>query len=254
MELSTILFLCLIAFLAGYVDAVVGGGGLIQVPAGLIMMPTQAVSTVIGTLKVPSFIGTCFATYQYLQKVKIPLLRILLFTSIAFASAFSGSLLLTRMSSQFMKPVIFFVLLVMAIYTFTKKDLGQSLQKEDIKYATLKGVMICLFIGFYDGFIGPGAGSLFVLAFISILGYDFLHASAHAKIVNLSTNLGSLILFVGKGVILWPVAIPMSICNATGGFFGSRMALKKGNQFIRKIFLIVIVATLLRLGYDVFLH
>ena len=254
MELSTILFLCLIAFLAGYVDAVVGGGGLIQVPAGLIMMPTQAVSTVIGTLKVPSFIGTCFATYQYLQKVKIPLLRILLFTSIAFASAFSGSLLLTRMSSQFMKPVIFFVLLVMAIYTFTKKDLGQSLQKEDIKYATIKGVMICLFIGFYDGFIGPGAGSLFVLAFISILGYDFLHASAHAKIVNLSTNLGSLILFIGKGVILWPVAIPMSICNATGGFFGSRMALKKGNQFIRKIFLIVIVATLLRLGYDVFLH
>ena len=254
MELSTIILLCLIAFLAGYVDAVVGGGGLIQVPAGLILMPTQAVSTIIGTLKVPSFIGTCFATYQYLQRVKIPLLRILLFTSIAFASAFSGSLLLTRMSSQFMKPVIFFVLLVMAIYTFTKKDLGQSLQKEDIKYATIKGVMICLFIGFYDGFIGPGAGSLFVLAFISILGYDFLHASAHAKIVNLSTNLGSLILFIGKGVILWPVAIPMSICNATGGFFGSRMALKKGNHFIRKIFLIVIVATLLRLGYDVFLH
>lgn len=254
MELSTIILLCLIAFLAGYVDAVVGGGGLIQVPAGLILMPTQAVSTVIGSLKVPSFIGTCFATYQYLQRVKIPLLRILLFTSIAFTAAFSGSLLLTRMSSQFMKPVIFFVLLVMAIYTFTKKDLGQSLQKDNIKYATLKGVMICLFIGFYDGFIGPGAGSLFVLAFISILGYDFLHASAHAKIVNLSTNLGSLILFIGKGVILWPVAIPMSICNATGGYLGSRMALKKGNQFIRKIFLIVIVATLLRLGYDVFFH
>ena len=97
-------------------------------------------------------------------------------------------------------------------------------------------------------------GSLFVLAFIAILGYDFMNASAHAKIVNLSTNLGSLILFIGKGVILWPVAIPMSICNATGGFFGSRMALKKGNQFIRKIFLIVIVATLLRLGYDVFFH
>jgi uncharacterized membrane protein YfcA len=254
MELSTILFLCLIAFLAGYVDAVVGGGGLIQVPAGLIMMPTQAISTVIGTLKVPSFIGTCFATYQYLQRVKIPFLRILLFTSIAFTAAFSGSLLLTTMSSQFMKPVIFFVLLALAIYTFTKKDLGQSVQKDDIQFPMLKGILICLVIGFYDGFIGPGAGSLFVLAFIAILGYDFMQASAHAKIVNLSTNLGSLILFIGKGVILWPVAIPMSICNATGGFFGSRMALKKGNQFIRKIFLIVIVATLLRLGYDVFLH
>jgi uncharacterized membrane protein YfcA len=142
----------------------------------------------------------------------------------------------------------------MAIYTFTKKDLGQSLQRGDIQFPMLKGILICLFIGFYDGFIGPGAGSLFVLAFIAILGYDFMQASAHAKIVNLSTNLGSLILFIGKGVILWPVAIPMSICNAAGGFFGSRMALKKGNQFIRKIFLIVIVATLLRLGYDVFLH
>jgi uncharacterized membrane protein YfcA len=254
MELSTIIFLCLIAFLAGYVDAVVGGGGLIQVPAGLILMPTQAVSSVIGTLKVPSFIGTCFATYQYLQKVKIPIFRVLLFTSIAFTAAFSGSLLLTKMSSQFMKPVIFFVLLAMAIYTFTKKDFGQIAQKEQTKFPLLKGVFICLIIGFYDGFIGPGGGSLFVLAFIAILGYDFLHASAHAKIVNLSTNLGSLILFIGKGVILWPVAIPMSICNATGGILGSRMALKKGNQFIRKIFLFVIIATLLRLGYDVFFH
>ncbi len=254
MEISTIILLCLIAFLAGYVDAVVGGGGLIQVPAGLILMPTQAVSSVIGTLKVPSFIGTCFATYQYLQRVKIPLLRVLLFTSIAFTAAFSGSLLLTKMSSQFMKPVIFFVLLAMAVYTFTKKDFGQMVQKDTIKFPLVKGMLICLVIGFYDGFIGPGGGSLFVLAFIAILGYDFMNASAHAKIVNLSTNLGSLILFIGKGVILWPVAIPMSVCNAAGGIFGSRMALKKGNQFIRKIFLFVIVATLFRLGYDVFFH
>ena len=244
----------MIAFLAGYVDAVVGGGGLIQVPAGLILMPAQTVSTVIGTLKVPSFIGTCFATYQYLTRVKIPLLRILIFTSIAFSSAFTGSLLLTRLSNQFMKPVIFFVLLAMAIYTFTKKDFGQVLQKDQVKFPLIKGVLICLIIGFYDGFIGPGGGSLFVLAFIAILGYDFMNASAHAKIVNLSTNLGSLILFIGKGVILWPVAIPMSFCNAAGGIIGSRMALKKGNQFIRKIFLVVIVVTLLRLGYDVFFH
>jgi uncharacterized membrane protein YfcA len=254
MEISTIILLCLIAFLAGYVDAVVGGGGLIQVPAGLILMPTQAVSSVIGTLKVPSFFGTCFATYQYLKRVKIPILRMLVFTSIAFSAAFTGSLLLTRMSNQFMKPVIFFVLLAMAIYTFTKKDFGQMTQKNKIQFPLIKGILICLIIGFYDGFIGPGGGSLFVLAFIAILGYDFLHASAHAKIVNLSTNLGSLILFIGKGIILWPVAIPMSLCNAAGGIFGSRMALKRGNQFIRKIFLFVIIATLLRLGYDVFFH
>ena len=254
MDINTIILLCLIAFLAGYVDAVVGGGGLIQVPAGLILMPTQAVANVIGTLKVPSFIGTSFSAYQYLKTVKIPLLKIAMFTSIAFTAAFSGSFLLTKMSNQFIKPVIFFVLLVMAIYTFTKKDFGQMAKKESIHFPILKGILICLVIGFYDGFIGPGAGSLFVLAFIAILGYDFLQASAHAKIVNLSTNLGSLILFISKGVILWPVAIPMSICNAAGGLLGAKMALKRGNQFIRKIFLFVIVATLLRLGYDVFLH
>ena len=254
MEISTIILLCIIAFCAGYVDAVVGGGGLIQVPAGLLLLPSQAVSTIIGTLKLPSFFGTCFATYEYLKKVKIPLLRIGIFTTIAFSAAFTGSYLLTKMSSQFMKPVLFFVLLAMAIYTFTKKDFGQVVQKEQIKYPWVKGILICLIIGFYDGFIGPGGGSLFVLAFIAILGYDFLNASAHAKIVNLSTNMGSLILFIGKGVILWPIAIPMSICNAAGGIVGSRMALKKGNQFIRKIFLFVIIATLLRLGYDVFLH
>ncbi len=130
MDISTIILLCLIAFLAGYVDAVVGGGGLIQVPAGLILMPTQAVSTVIGTLKVPSFFGTCFATYQYLQKVKIPILRILLFTSIAFTAAFSGSLLLTKMSNQFMKPVIFFVLLAMLFIHLQKKTLDKYCKKK----------------------------------------------------------------------------------------------------------------------------
>ena len=254
MELSTIILLCLIAFLAGYVDAVVGGGGLIQVPAGLILMPTQAVSTVIGTLKVPSFIGTCFATYQYLQRVKIPLLRILLFTSIAFIASFSGSLLLTRMSSQFMKPVIFFVLVVIAIYTYTKKDLGLSSMVKEANFPWYKGAAICLLIGFYDGFIGPGAGSLLVLAFISWLGFDFLQANSHAKVVNLATNLGSIVLFMLKGSILWSIAIPMAICNAVGGFFGSKMAIQKGNKFIRTFFLIVIIATLCRLGYDVFLH
>jgi len=176
------------------------------------------------------------------------------FSCTAFVASYIGSFCLTKMSNVFMKPVILVVLIGVAIYTFTKKDFGQEAKQENLTFPLYKGILICLVLGFYDGFIGPGAGSLFVLAFIAILGYDFMQASAHAKIVNLSTNLGSLILFIGKGVILWPVAIPMSICNATGGFFGSRMALKKGNQFIRKIFLIVIVATLLRLGYDVFFH
>jgi uncharacterized membrane protein YfcA len=251
---STILLLCAIAFLAGFVDAIVGGGGLIQTPAGLIMFPNEPIARVIGSLKIPSFTGTLFAARQYLKKAPIPAARLLLFTSIAFAAAFTGSYCLTLVSNQFMKPIIFFVLVAIAIYTYTKKDLGLSSIVKETSFPWYNGAAICLLIGFYDGFIGPGAGSLLVLAFISWLGFDFLQANSHAKVVNLATNLGSIVLFMLKGSILWSIALPMAICNAVGGFLGSKMAIQKGNKFIRTFFLIVIIATLCRLGYDVFLH
>lgn len=250
---NTILLLCIIAFLAGYVDAIVGGGGLIQVPAGLILLPNESVARVIGSLKVPSFTGTLFAAFQYLKKVKIPLKRLLLYGSISFIAAYTGSFLLTKMSNAFMKPVLFIVLVLLAIYTYTKKDFGQKTTSSLSKFPFYKGALICLLIGLYDGFIGPGAGSLLVMAFISYLGFDFLQANAHAKVVNVATNLGSIILFMGKGSIIWSVALPMAVCNAMGGIVGSRMAISKGNGFIRTIFLIVIIGTLCRLGYDLFL-
>jgi hypothetical protein len=251
---STVIILCFIAFLAGFVDAIVGGGGLIQTPAGLILFPNEPIARVIGSLKIPSFTGTFFAARQYLKKVKIPFPRLLLFTSIAFIAAFTGSYCLTLVSNAFMKPVIFIVLILIALYTYTNKNLGLEIQSVHFQFKWYKGAAICLVIGFYDGFIGPGAGSLLVLAFISILGFDFLQSNAHAKMVNLATNLGSIVLFVLKGSILWSVALPMALCNAMGGFLGSKIAIAKGNKFIRRIFLLVIIATLCRLGYDVFLH
>ncbi len=251
---STTLILCCIAFLAGFVDAIVGGGGLIQTPAGIILFPNEPISRVIGSLKIPSFTGTFFAARQYLKKVKIPKARLLLFTSIAFIAAFTGSYCMTLVSNAFMKPLIFMVLVLMAIYTYTNKTLGLEIQNASFQLKWYQGASICLVIGFYDGFIGPGAGSLLVLAFISILGFDFLQANAHAKVVNLATNLGSILLFVLKGSIMWSIALPMAACNALGGFMGSKMAIAKGNKFIRIFFLIVIIATLCRLGYDVFLH
>ena len=251
---NTLILLCIIAFVAGFVDAIVGGGGLIQTPAGLILLPNESVASVIGSLKIPSFTGTFFAAREYLQKVKIPLKRILLFSSIAFAASFIGSYCLTIVSNQYMKPIIFFVLVIIAIYTFTKKSLGQSNTNHALVFSTSKGAILCLALGFYDGFIGPGAGSLLVLAFISFLGFDFLQANAHAKLINLATNLGSIVLFTLKGAILWSIAIPMAVANALGGIIGARMAIAKGNKFIRTVFLFVIIATLCRLGYDVFLH
>ncbi len=253
MDTTTLIFLCVFAGIAGFVDAIVGGGGLIQTPASLILLPQLPVATVIGSLKIPSFSGTFFAAKQYIKQVKINWQRMLFMCSIAFIASFSGSYLLTQMSNRFMKPIILVVLVFVVIYSFTNKGFG--LHKKQIiseKKQILYAVLISLILGFYDGFIGPGAGSFLVLAFISVLGFDFLQASAHAKIINLATNLGSILLFFLKGHILWHVAIPMAICNAMGGILGARMAISKGNQFIRIIFLFVVIATLIRFSYDVF--
>lgn len=198
---TTIILLCIIAFFAGFVDAIVGGGGLIQTPAGLILLSNNTVAQVIGSLKIPSFTGTFFAAKTYLKKIKIPFSRLILFTSIAFVASYTGSLCLTKVSNQFMKPVILGVLILVAIYTFTKKNFGQETNNEHLSFPWYKGAFICLALGFYDGFIGPGAGSLLVIAFISWLGFDFLQANAHAKVVNLATNLGSILLFSLKGSI-----------------------------------------------------
>ncbi len=253
MDEITIFLLCLAAFSAGFVDAIVGGGGLIQMPAGLILLPDLPVSKVIGSLKVPAFSGTSVATFQYLKKVRLDLKLALLMMLIALVSAYAGSELLTHVSNAFMKPLLLAILVALAIYTFLKKDFGQYKPVTISKKKQYRvAVLISLIIGFYDGFIGPGTGSFLIIAFITLMGFDFLHASANAKLVNLSTNVGSIILFILKGQIIWAVALPMAASNAVGGWLGAKLAISKGNDFIRIFFLIVICGTILRFAYDVF--
>lgn len=254
METYIIILLCLAAFLAGFVDAIVGGGGLIQTPVALILLPNLAVASVIGSLKIPSFSGTALAARQYLKKVEMNWKLLSIMAVVAFASAFLGSTLLTKVHNDFMKPLLLVVLTLIAIYTFAKKDFGSHQAKGHSQQTQLIfAIIISIAIGFYDGFIGPGTGSFFVLAFVTVLGFDFLHASANAKMVNLATNFGSICLFILKGKIIWAIAIPMAVCNAIGGFVGAKLAIKKGNGFIRVFFLIVVIGTLIRFGYDVFM-
>ena len=253
METTTIILLCIAAFAAGFVDAIVGGGGLIQTPMGLILLPQLPVSSVVGSLKIPAFSGTAFAAAQYVKKVVINWKLLLPMMALAMLASFAGSYLLTQVHNDFMKPVLLVVLTLVAIYTFIKKDFGQH--KEKAHSPTLHivySLLISIVVGFYDGFIGPGAGSFLVLAFVVVMGYDFLHASANAKMVNLATNFGSILLFVLKGKIIWAVALPMALCNAAGGFTGAKLAINKGNKFIRIFFLIIVVGTLIRFAYDVF--
>jgi len=251
---AEIITLCIAAFAAGFIDSIVGGGGLVQTPATLITLPQYPVATLLGTTKIPSFCGTAIASYHYAKKVPVQWRLLGVMCSVALVAAIAGSYTVSIVSNQYMKPIIFCILIAVAIYTYTKKNFGTAVAKSlkperEIFY----GVAFALAIGFYDGFIGPGAGSFLVLFFISLLGFDFLKASAHAKFVNLATNVGSIIYFGGSGHILFHFAIPMAVFNFIGSILGAKLALLKGNQFIRAFFLLVITGTIIRFGYDIFL-
>lgn len=248
-----LIIMCLAAFAAGFIDAIVGGGGLVQTPAILVMLPNEPVATLLGTTKIPAFTGTSMAAYQYAKKVKLQKRRLLFMCLIGGSMSFVGSATVELLSNQFMKPIIFCILVAVAIYSFSKKDLGvhrscDHSEKRQIVYCLLFAIII----GFYDGFIGPGAGSFLLLFFISVLGFDFLKAGAHAKFVNVATNIGSILYFSGSGHILYSFAIPMAVFNLTGSFFGARLAILKGNKFIRVFFRVVILLTITRFGYDIF--
>jgi len=248
-----IILLCCAAFAAGFIDAIVGGGGLVQTPAGLVLLNRYPIATIIGTLKIPSLTGTFFASIQYAKRVSFNYRQLLVMMCLAFAAAFAGSKLLTMVSNQFMKPLLLFVLVAVGIYTWVNKKFGDHTEKlHSTKKQWLYIFVISISLGFYDGFIGPGAGSFLVLAFIGLLGYDFLRASAHAKFINLATNLGSIAFFAASGKIIYSIALPMAICNGAGGLLGARLALLKGNAFIRIFFLLVITGTIIRFAYDVF--
>jgi uncharacterized protein len=247
-----LILLCIVAFLAGFTDAIAGGGGLIQTPAALVLLPQYPLATVLGTLKIPSFSGTSIATTQFVRRVQVNWLLVGLMAITAFMAAFAGSTLLTHVNNSFMKPLLLIMLIVVAIYTFTNKRFGDHTEKDhSVRQQIIYSLLISLVIGFYDGFIGPGAGSFLFLSFVGMLGFDFLKASAHAKFVNLATNLGSILFFSISGKIIYSIALPMAVCNAMGGLLGARLAILRGNAFIRIFFLVVVCATIIRFAYDV---
>lgn len=248
-----IVILCAAAFAAGFIDSIVGGGGLVQTPVTLVTLRRYPLATLLGTTKIPSIFGAGIAALQYSIKVKLNWRLLIMMCAIALTAAYIGSETVAHVSNSFMKPVIFCVLIAVAIYTYTKKDFGLAIHSSlSRKKETVYSLLFALAIGFYDGFIGPGAGSFMVLFFISVLGFDFLKASAHSKLLNVSTNLGSIIYFGGSGHILYHFAIPMAVCNFTGSLLGARLAILKGNKFIRIFFLVVVAGTIIRFGYDIF--
>lgn len=251
MQYTEIVTLCGFSFLAGFIDAIIGGGGLIQTPAILFTLPQYPVPTLIGTTKIPSLGGSLMGAFQYSRRVAVAWRFIGPMMVIAFVSAWLGAWTLTRIPNSFMKPLALTILVAVFIYTLLKKDFGQATQRTVTEsQQRLRMWAMGSVIGFYDGFFGPGTGSFLVLGFIALIGFDFLKASAHAKLVNAATNLSCTFFFASKGYILYIVAFPMTIANLSGAFLGARLAILKGNQFIRVFFLLVIAATILRFGWD----
>lgn len=249
--LETIFFLSVMAFIAGLIDSAVGGGGLIQIPALLNALPSLMPAALFGTNKFSSVFGTAIAARSFMRKVHLPWSLILPATVSAFAFSFAGAAALSYVPQSIMKPVILVLLIVIAIYTVWKKDFGSLHQpKVIVTKARWLATFIGAAIGFYDGLFGPGTGSFLIFLFIRCFAFDFLHASAAAKFVNLATNLAALCFFVPSGHILLQYAVPMAICNIAGSLVGTHLAIKGGASLVRVLFLVMLCALISKFAYD----
>ncbi|GAA3930445.1 sulfite exporter TauE/SafE family protein [Hymenobacter algoricola] len=254
MLLPTLALLCLFAFLAGFVDAIVGGGGLIQLPAMLLLLKGVPVPTILGTGKVSSLAGTSAALRRYAGKVPIRWRTVGASAITAALFSFFGARVVSLLPAALLRPLVLGLLVVIAIYTFWRKDFG-SLHGPRLpaNREPLYGIAIGVFLGFYDGFFGPGTGSFLLFAFVGLFGYDFLTASASAKLVNVATNVAGVAYFAFTHQILYQVALPMAACNMLGSALGAKVALERGTGFVRVLFLVVVCGIILKLGYDTFL-
>jgi uncharacterized membrane protein YfcA len=250
--MTLILLLCASSFLAGFIDAVVGGGGLIQIPAMLILLPGAPVATILGTNKFASCAGTTIAVQRYARHVAIDWSTVLPAAITAFVFSFLGSRTVTLLNTAFMRPIVLVLLVLVAIYVFFVKDLGLIHQPRHLpKKATLLGMLIGAGLGFYDGFFGPGTGSFLIFLFVGVFGFDFLSASASAKVINLATNMASVIYFGWTGHIIYAYAIPMAICSVLGATIGTRLAIAKGSRFVRIFFLVIVSALIAKLAQSI---
>lgn len=248
------LILSVAAFFAGLVDAVVGGGGLIQLPALFSTLPNAAPASLLGTSKLAGVLGTGAAAMNFARRVRVPWSTAAPAALTAFVLAFVGAFTVTRIPPDFIRKMLPFILLVVAVYTYKRKDFGAlhaplHAGRKEQAIAVLVGAGI----GFYDGFFGPGTGSFLVFLFVRFFGFDFLGASATAKVVNVACNISALIWFGYSGHLLWQIGLTMAVFNVVGSLIGSRLAIKHGSAFVRQIFLLVVSVLILKSAYDAFL-
>jgi uncharacterized membrane protein YfcA len=254
MSIEVALFLAIASGFAGFVDAMAGGGGLIQLPALIVGLPNKELPLILGTNKVPSIFGTAAAARNYFKNIKPDIPLTLSMMGPAFIGSMGGASLAAAVPKDFFKPFIVFLLVAVAIYTWVKPELGMN---ENLKYTHKKRLVIValigLLIGFYDGIFGPGTGTFLVFFLVSGIGYAFLKASGTAKLVNISTNAGAILSFQFTGHIWWQLGLLLAFANVTGAIIGSRLAIKGGSPLVRKVFLAVTFLLIARVAWDTFI-
>lgn len=251
LEVSTILLLVLAGLAAGWVDAVVGGGGLIQLPA-LLLTPGVTPIQALATNKVASIMGTSVSSITFYRRVQPDLTTAAPAALAALAGAVGGAAVASHIPEEALQPIIVVVLIGVLVIVMARPQLGAltDLRWEGNKHRVVAAA-VGLTIGLYDGMLGPGTGTFLVLALVGVLGYAFLPASAIAKIINFATNLGALIFFVPSGHVLWALGLVVGTANLVGGYIGARMAISRGSGFVRIVLLVVVSVLIVRLGGEV---
>lgn len=247
-----LLWLALAALAAGFVDAVVGGGGLIQLPALLLAFPGAAPVQLLATNKISSVAGTAVSAATYYRRIRPDPRTFVPLMICAFAGAVAGSLVASLLPRSAFDPIVLAALVLVGAYVWFKPSLGAATQ---LRFSGSRHLILAMLagglIGFYDGALGPGTGSFFVFTLVGLLGYSFLEATAKARMANLATNLGSLVVFIPLGAVMWRVGLVMAVCNIVGGYLGARVTVARGAGFVRVFFLIVVSAFVVRIGGEI---
>ncbi|UNX55219.1 TSUP family transporter [Georgenia sp. TF02-10] len=249
-DVLTLVLLALAGLTAGWVDAVVGGGGLVQLPA-LLLVPGLSPVQALATNKVGSIMGTSVSSLTYYRRVGPDLRTAAPMALAAFAAAVGGAAVASLIPAELFTPIILAACVAVAAWTLARPKVGRTtaLRWEGNRHLGA-ALGIGAVIGAYDGVLGPGTGSFLVIALVGVLGYAFLPATAIAKIVNLATNAGALAFFVPHGAVVWQLGLTVGAANLVGGYLGARMAVARGSGFVRVIFIVVVGALVVRLGWQ----
>lgn len=243
----------LASFVAAIVNAIAGGGGLVSMPVMLGIFPTAAPATLFGTSKAAMICGTAWAAVSYAKHVTLPWRTLVPSVICGLVGGAVGAWMLTLVSPDWIRRLLPFMLAAVLVYTIAHKQLGGShAPRYTPAWEAVIASLISVAVGLYDGFFGPGTGSFFIFLFVRLLGFDFLHAAATAKVLNAATNLAGIVFFASHGHVWWHLVVPMAVANVLGSMIGTRLALKHGSGLIRWVFVAVVTALILKSGHDAF--